>query len=260
MASCTTDREPQQRGANGVDQVVQFVVTLLLDTDLGDVGVADARGQKPGGHPGQGITGSQFVSGQLPTNEAIKRHVVIERPDHKIAKVVRVGIVQVVLEPVALGKTHHVQPVTPPSLSHVWTRQQAIDQSGPRIRMGVRQETFTLPGCRWQSRQVETDAAEQNGRVGIACGLSAGLLDPPQNEPIDRVDRPVGVSHVGNGEPQWLERPEPERLVGDQGCHGDQQDSQDPENGLHDHQHLGHTGKRLHARMTHRGHAFHGKM
>ena len=134
--------------------------------------------------------------GQLPADEAIKGHIVVERPDHEIEEVLDIGIVQIMLKTSTLGKSHHVQSLAARSLAHMWIGQQAIHHPGPRSRMPVGEKTKPLTEFRGQSPDFETVSPKQEFDRGRFRQLQPLLFPSPQDEPVDRVSRPVTVPDI----------------------------------------------------------------
>ncbi len=132
-------RQAEQAGADGRNHIVQLVVAVLLalgGRSLAGDGQQNGRAgcQKTGRRLGRRIVRGQFVAGQLPLDEAVERHVIVERGDHEVAIVIQVQPVLIGLVAGAVGVAGDVEPVAAPALAIAGASQKPIDQ--PLIRIG----------------------------------------------------------------------------------------------------------------------------
>jgi len=117
VAAHTAEREAEEAAADGRDHVVELVVADALDglcRDLPRIGTGDekARGARTLNRVRQ-----ELVARELPADEAVIRHPVVERADDPVAVVKRAGAEGIELVTVALGVAHDVQPVASPALA-----------------------------------------------------------------------------------------------------------------------------------------------
>ncbi len=75
------------------------------------------------------------VAGKLLDGELVKRHVLVDGPDHPVAVSVRIGAGRVLLVAVAVGIAGQVQPVPSPAFAEVGRVEQAVDQ--PVVGFGI---------------------------------------------------------------------------------------------------------------------------
>src|SRR5204863_511608 len=60
------------------------------------------------------IIGLDLIARDLQTDKPIKRHILIQRPNHKIAIVIRRRPIVILLIPMTLGEPRQIQPMPPP--------------------------------------------------------------------------------------------------------------------------------------------------
>jgi len=86
--------------------------------------------------------------------------------------------------------------------------QKAIDVLFVRIGRSIRHEGIDVGGHWRQAREVEGQPAGQRHLVGLGIRMHALLLEPAENEAVDRRPRPGGVLHLGlSGAIDAFERP-----------------------------------------------------
>ena len=73
VTTCAADRQTQDRRSGRGQHVVEFVVPLLFDLVFRDLRAVHAGCQKAGRHHGQTVVRGEFITGQLPANEGVKR-------------------------------------------------------------------------------------------------------------------------------------------------------------------------------------------
>ena len=140
----------------------------------------------------------QHVAGELLDRELIERHVGVEGVDDPIA--IRPDRARpVLLVAVGVGVAGQVEPAPRPALAVMRRSQQSIDQRLVGSRRWVVDEGVDLFGRRRQADQVEVQPPGQRVAIGLGRGCQACRLDPGQGKVIDRVARPGGISHRGQG-------------------------------------------------------------
>ena len=93
-----------------------------------------------------------WVRHKMKTYEFIKRHILIERTNHRIPKTPRIGPRLIVIHremSCALAKTHDIKPVPPPAFPKAWTGQQAVDESLVCLGVLVSNELLYFRQIRW---------------------------------------------------------------------------------------------------------------
>ena len=208
VAPGTPDRQSQQAGAQGVNDVVELFVAAAFAFLLGLLGGERTGDEKPGGRDGiecrAGFGGAlrigfgQQVTGDLQADEPVVGHVLVERADDEVPILVGVGPVLVEGVSVALGKSHQIQPVAAPAFSVVLAGQQPVDLGGPcrlEVLFRLGQESLLIVG-RWrEADHVEVDSAEQRGRSRPGIGREPFGSLGSADEPVD-----VGSNHVSIGD------------------------------------------------------------
>ena len=191
---CELNGEGAEREQAGADAAVE-VVALLFGQVL-------CAFEVEAGGPGF------LVGGDLLPNEGIVRLVVVERRNDVIA-VAPGGDVEVVgLEAGGVGVANQVQPVAAPTLSITGGREQAIDQFLVGVFRGVVDELGDLLRGGRQAVQIEIGAAGEHGAIGGRGWAKAFLVEPGEDEGVDRVAYPRGIFHCWNRRADRLaERP-----------------------------------------------------
>ena len=216
VAAGAADRQAQHGRAERGGHVVQLVVALFFDLVGRDLRGVRAGRQKPGRHQRQVVVGLELVAGNLPADELIERHVVVESSDHEVAVVIRRRPVVVLLVTVAFGKTGQVEPVAAPALAVMRAVEQTIDEPVVGVAGTVGHKRLDLVGRRGKPKQIEIGAADQLPPIGGTVGYKPLCLEPRKHEMIDAGAAPVLVldrRHLGPG--QRLERPKLSILVAD---------------------------------------------
>ena len=154
------------------------------------------------------VVGLQHVSRQLLLHKLVIRQVVVERPNHPVAVVVRTGTKAVELIPAALGEPGHVEPVPRPLLTVVLAGQQLVDHFLERLRRCVVDEGVDLLRRRWQPNEIEVCATDELlfRRRAVRLQLLSHLRG--ENKIVDRRLDARTVRHGGRRHRlQRLERP-----------------------------------------------------
>ena len=169
--------------------------------------------QEPGRRLGQPVAavGGERVAGELLEDEPGERRVAVERADHVVAIGPGGRPRQVGLVALALAEPDDVEPVPAPALAVMGRGQQPVDQRLVGQRVGIGRRTRRpASGVGRQAGQVERDAADQRGAVGLGRRPEPGGFEPGEDERIDRRADPgrVGPAHRGRGDrPDRPERP-----------------------------------------------------
>ena len=116
---------------------------------------------------------------------AVERQVAIEGVDHPVAPAGHVAAAVDVVA-VGVGEPGGVEPVEGQPLAEVGRGQQAIDERLVGVGRRVGQERVDLGRGRGQAGQVERQAADQGGAVGLGGGPQALGLEPGEDEVVDR--------------------------------------------------------------------------
>src|SRR5438034_488566 len=109
--------------------------------------------------------GLQLVAGDLPADEAVERHVLIERLDDAVAVLVRVWAVVVVFVAGAFAEAGDVEPVPAPALAVVRRGEQAVDETFVGVGRLVTEPSLDFLARRRQADQVEVGAADERAAV-----------------------------------------------------------------------------------------------
>ena len=134
VAAHAAERETEEAAADGRDHVVELVVADALDGLRGDLARVRSGDEKARRARAFERVGLEAVAGELPADETVVRHPVVQRADDPVAIVKRAGAEAIELIPVALREAHHVQPVPAPALAVGGLRQQLVHDGGQRIR------------------------------------------------------------------------------------------------------------------------------
>src|SRR4051812_38083677 len=102
MAAGAAEREPEQRGTGGRDEIVELIVADLL-ADIGRALVALLRtdGAEAGGRLRADVPRGEFIAGELPADKLVVRQVGVEGVDDEVAVVIGLGLIIIV--PVAIA-------------------------------------------------------------------------------------------------------------------------------------------------------------
>src|SRR5262245_13173593 len=182
MALSATDRKPQKGLADGVD-----AINYALDAELFGIDAAllieHRVPQKTCGHPGLQRRLRQQIARQLFDRELIEGHVFVERVDHPVA--IRPDRASAVfLEAVGVGLWRGVAPPSPPPLAVMRAVEQAIDQFAVSVRPAVARELIDLFDRRRQSRQIETQTADQRDLVRLGRRPKSLFFKLGENEVV----------------------------------------------------------------------------
>ncbi len=137
----------------------------------------------------------QHVAGDLLDREAIEGHVGVERVDHPVAVLPDVATL-VLLVAVGVGVAGEVEPRPGPALAVARRGEQAIDDALVGAGLRVRGERVDLGGRRRQAGEVEGDAPQQRLAIGLGRRRQLLVIQPRENEPIDRRAHP-GLARDG---------------------------------------------------------------
>ena len=199
VAAGAADRLGQERPPDDVHLLVDDVDEHLVDVLLGQH--LRAEGQEP--RRGEAreplvVAGRRHqVAGNLLLHEAVVGLVGVERLDDPVAIAERIGVRDVLVEPVRVGVAGDVEPVPAPAFAVARRREKPLDH--PLVGVGplVGEERVDLGRGRRQAGQVERDPPQQlppagGGDRGEPLGLEAG-----QDEPVDRAAHPGRVVDGG---------------------------------------------------------------
>ena len=147
------------------------------------------------------------ISGELQDREPVERHVLVEGADYPLpvgphlAEVVEVDAVGVAVAGI-------VEPVAAAVLAPLRLHEQAVDEPFVGVGVGVGHERLHVGRLGGQARDVEREPAGERPPVGFGGGREALLLEPREDEPVDRVLYPRCVIHRRRLRPlRWNERP-----------------------------------------------------
>ena len=141
------------------------------------------------------------VSGELFAGELIEGEVFVERADDVIA--VR-GDVVILIAVVTngVGIADEVEPVDGHAFAVAGRGEKEIDfgfDCGLRVVLESGQEAIAGFGCGWKAGEVEVKAPNQGDGIGIRRRRNGFLLESPQNEAVDPIDRPILTLNDGGG-------------------------------------------------------------
>ena len=124
----------------------------------------------------------------------------LKRPDHVVAIAIGQGPIGVGAEvAVRLGVAGGVEPVLAPPLAVAGRGEQALDQPLVGVGTAIVHEGRDLLGGRGQARQVEAEAADQGGAVGLGAEGEPSLLERGLDEAIDGRANARESSHGAGG-------------------------------------------------------------
>ena len=120
--------QPQQARAQRGDHIFQLVVAVPLEFLFGLNDVFHSRHEKAGGGTCLRVVGLQQITGDLPADKLIVRHILIQGLDDKVTVVVGRAAILVHFKAVALAKPRQVEPMSSPAFAVVLVIEQPIDQ------------------------------------------------------------------------------------------------------------------------------------
>ena len=117
----------EERGTYSMYNVIKLFIATSLPFFLGLLSGKGTCHEITGGGDGVYVIRFQQIACHLQTNKTIVRHVVIKRPNNKVA--VPKGILTILVEGVAIafGKTSKIQPMTPPTFTISRIRKEMIN-------------------------------------------------------------------------------------------------------------------------------------
>ena len=156
---------------------------------------------------------NEFVARELLADKAVVGPVPVERVDHVVAVAPEAGQVAIVFESFGFGVADDIEPVLGGPFAMLGACQQAVDEAFPSARRGIVEERGDLVR-RWrQASHVEIDPPRQGRAVGPRGGSQAVVLESPQHEGVDGVDRPSGIRSGNSDFGAGLEGPVSALLV-----------------------------------------------
>ena len=149
------------------------------------------------------------VAGQLLDAEAVERHVAIEGVDHPLAPLPHTALgIDVVA--VSVGIARQIEPLHRHALAELRQGQQAVHLLLIGVGGFVGEEGVYFGGCGRQAGEVEAQASQQGGAVGLGGGLEPLAFEALQHQAIDRIARPLLITDGGHrGALRRHERPVP---------------------------------------------------
>ena len=137
----------------------------------------------------------QQVAGELLDQEAVVGHVIVERLDHPVAP--EPGMAAAVdREAVGIGVPRGVEPVEGQALAEMRALEEVLDQVLVRLRVAAGDERLHLLGGRRQAQEVERQAADQRGPVGLGRRLQARGFQLREHEAVDGIADPALASDL----------------------------------------------------------------
>ena len=126
-----TQSQAQHRNARRCDHVVEVIKalasSLFLHQVVGKHSVRP-RDDEAGRGNGPWIVRFKFVAGELPAHDGVERKVVIQTADDEVAKMMGRAPVCIAFLSIAVGVTHHIEPVTRPAFPVMRAGQELIDE------------------------------------------------------------------------------------------------------------------------------------
>ena len=189
------DRQPQHRCARGVGHIIELIVTGGFEFLLGQLRGKHARAEEARSLHGQRIVRRKLVPSDLPFHKLIIRHIGIERLNDEVTVMKCKVAVVILLKPMALRKTRHIQPVPSPSLAVMLGGKQTVDNLCVSLlrRIGHKRRDFSRR--RRQADQIKIQPTNLRARIRQPVGLQLGRLQFTQHKPINVVGWPVLLLH-----------------------------------------------------------------
>ena len=185
VALSARHRQSEPRGGGRVDAIEQIDKPLLF-RNRAALAVQQVVAIETAGDflVERGV--GQQVARELPQRELVERHVRVDRLNHPVAPdpLPRVAIL---LESVAVGIPSRIEPRQRHPFAEMRAGHQAVHQALVRLWIVVGDERVNLGGRGRQSDQVDRQAFDQGGSIGLGRRLQAKRLQFGQDEPIDRV-------------------------------------------------------------------------
>ena len=128
VTASAADRQAEHGRSKGVNDVVQLFVATAFSLFLCLLGRKWAGGEESGGGLGHRVGRFHLIARDLQFHEAVVGHVLIQRPDHKVAVVIGVASILIEGVAVALGEASKIEPVACPSFSVVRVGQESVDE------------------------------------------------------------------------------------------------------------------------------------
>ena len=190
-----TNRQPQHRRARGVSHIIELIVSRGFKFLLGQLRGKHARTEETRGLHGQRIVRRKLVPSDLPFDKLIIRHVSIKRLNDEVTVMKCKFAVVILLKPMALRKTRHIQPMPSPSLAVMLGGKQPVDNLTVSLlrRIGHKRRDFSRR--RRQADQVKIQPTNLRARIRRPVGLQLGRLQFTQHKPVNVVDWPVLLLH-----------------------------------------------------------------
>ena len=196
MAACAVNRQAGECRHGRHHHVVPIEKTgnALVYRVFPKLRVSDeipgTRGNEARGDNTLRVIRKQDVAGQLFFQKACVRFVVVERTNHVVS--VGPGIEARLVFVVAMRLTivNRVQPVSSPTFSITWRRQQTVDQFFVGERRLVVHKIPHFFRSRRKTVQVVGQAPNQGTSIGLGRRRQAFLLELCQNECVDGCANP----------------------------------------------------------------------
>ena len=193
-----TDRQPQHRCARGVGHVIELVVSGGFEFLLGQLRGKHARAEEARSLHGQRIVRRKLVPSDLPFHKLIIRHIGIERLNDEVTVMKCKVAVVILLKPMALSKTRHIQPMPSPSLAVMLGGEQTVDNLCIRLLRRIGHKRSHFGRRRGQADQIKIQPPNLGARVCRSVGLQLSQLQFAQHKPVNVVGWPVLPLHRRN--------------------------------------------------------------
>ncbi len=185
VAARAIEGEAEEGGAEGDRAVVDVVdpIFLLDRAAFAFLGVEPVEG---GGEDLLVGGAGEQVAGQLPGDKPVPGQVAVEGVDDPVAPGPHLAFA-VDLEAVAVGVAGEVEPVGGQAFAVARRGEEAIDRAFVGIRAGIPHEARDFVGSGGQTSQIEGDAAQQGGGVGLGLGRELAFGKAGEHEVVDGV-------------------------------------------------------------------------
>ncbi len=206
VALAALDGQAEDALADGVHPVEHRIHPELFRVDrafLVEHRIAEETGGDPLVLGGVG----KLVSGELLDDELVIRQVAIEGIDDVVAVSPHVAR-HVFLIAIRVRIPRRIQPMPAPTLSVVRRVQQTLDLLLVRARIPVSQKRIHFRDGRRKADQVQAQPPEQRDLVSFGRWFELFLLQPGENERINRIAHPAFAFHLRRVWPhRGFERP-----------------------------------------------------